>query len=364
LILPVLLALSGSGCAIVDVKVTNPIPGMSKVAIVPFFDQTPEPVTVLTPSPITVVDGRRFAMAYFAELQKVPGFQVVPVGVTETAIIEHQLEMGRAADRQKLAALLEVDAIVIGAITDYDPYHPRLGLHVAWYSPRERTFRPGPPTKPLEHSLLRRMLKMEGKAHKDALKAARKNKSAEDCPPGTEHSETASLEPSARGQSPDDNFPLQRNGNHTRGLRPAVYLSDPSQRTFVTPVADLPATFPPGGNQQILPQPIPGASTGPNGSSPNGSSSMAMVPTSGEWAFQQPIMSYTRYFDGTDADLQATLRDYVELSGERRGGGWRAYLDRSEDFIRFTSHLMINEMFMLHGGEAKRRYVWKFRKYK
>ena len=72
-------------------------------------------------------------------------------------------------------------------------------------------------------------------------------------------------------------------------------------------------------------------------------------------------MSYTRVFDGTDANLTAQLRDYVELSGDLRSGGWRAYLHRSEDFIRFTQHRMVVEMLTLHGGEGKRRIVFKKR---
>jgi hypothetical protein len=75
----------------------------------------------------------------------------------------------------------------------------------------------------------------------------------------------------------------------------------------------------------------------------------------------EPIMAYTRMFDGADADLVAALRDYVELSGDRRSGGWEAYLHRSEDFIRFTAHRMILEMLMLHGGEGRRRFVVKHR---
>jgi hypothetical protein len=71
-----------------------------------------------------------------------------------------------------------------------------------------------------------------------------------------------------------------------------------------------------------------------------------------------PLMSYTRLFDGTDADLLAELRDYIELNGELRSGGWKAYLHRSEDFIRFTSHRMIHEMLTLHGGAGKRRIVF------
>jgi hypothetical protein len=77
----------------------------------------------------------------------------------------------------------------------------------------------------------------------------------------------------------------------------------------------------------------------------------------------KPFMSYTRLFDGADADLQATLRDYLEVRGDPRSGGWQGYLNRSEDFIRFTSHLMIVEMLTLHGGEGKRRIIFKHRKY-
>ena len=79
---------------------------------------------------------------------------------------------------------------------------------------------------------------------------------------------------------------------------------------------------------------------------------------------RQPFMSYTRLFDGSDSALVAHLRDYLEVSGDRRSGGWEAYLHRSEDFIRFTSHLMILEMLTLHGGQAKHQIIFKVRKYR
>ncbi len=77
-----------------------------------------------------------------------------------------------------------------------------------------------------------------------------------------------------------------------------------------------------------------------------------------------PLMSYTRVFDGADGDLVAALRDYVELNGDLRSGGWEGYLHRSDDFIRFTSYRMILEMLSLHGGEGKHRMIFKFRKYR
>ncbi|MCH9790714.1 MAG: hypothetical protein K0U82_07830, partial [Planctomycetes bacterium] len=95
-------------------SVTNPNPRLKTVALVPFFNLSQEPD----------VDGRRFALAYFAELQKVPGFQVLPLGVSEVAMVEHQLQMNNPDDVLKLAKILNVDAVVIGAITDYSPYYP------------------------------------------------------------------------------------------------------------------------------------------------------------------------------------------------------------------------------------------------
>jgi hypothetical protein len=92
----------------------------------------------------SIVDGRRFAMAYYSELQKVPGFQVVPVGVVEQVLVDLQLELNNPDDVLLLARELEVDAIVVGAVTDYEAYYPpRIGLQVAWYSPEPWRFSSG-----------------------------------------------------------------------------------------------------------------------------------------------------------------------------------------------------------------------------
>jgi hypothetical protein len=115
------------GCIIVQVGVTNPVPELSRVAIAPFFNLSHE----------QSVDGRRFALAYYSELQKVPGFQVLPVGVAEQAMFDNQLELSNPHDALKLAQILNVDIVVVGAITDYHPYYPpRIGMQISWYSPR------------------------------------------------------------------------------------------------------------------------------------------------------------------------------------------------------------------------------------
>ena len=75
------------------------------------------------------------------------------------------------------------------------------------------------------------------------------------------------------------------------------------------------------------------------------------------------LCSYTRLFDGADSDVVNRLRDYLELRGDQRSGGWQGHLHRSEDFIRFTAYSMIVEMLSLHGGVAKTQIVLKWRKY-
>lgn len=274
-------ALTGmAGCIIVAVDVTNPVPGLTTVAVAPFFNVSQEPV----------VDGRQFALAYYAELQKTPGFQVVPVGIVEQAIRDNRLQMSSGADACRLADILGVDAVVVGAVTDYSPYYPpRVGLQVSWYSNQPWTFSPSPPVT------------------LDTKRAAK------DCRP--EH-------------KPHWYWPF--GGSECAPETGAANLPTNVVR------AQSPATIP------VV----------------NGPPTTVAVPSFDPTV---PFMSYTRLFDGADAKLTARLRDYVELNGDLRAGGWEAYLQRSDDYIRFTAHLMVVEMLQLHGGEARRRIVFKMR---
>ena len=130
LTLAIYLVLAGSGCAIVEVGMRNPVVGLETVAIAPFFNLSQE----------RTVDGREFALDYYSELQKVPGFEVLPVGVAERAMVENGISLTGPHDAVRLAVILDVDAVVVGAVTDYDPYNPRIGLKVAWYSPQQFLF--------------------------------------------------------------------------------------------------------------------------------------------------------------------------------------------------------------------------------
>jgi hypothetical protein len=124
-----------SGCNFVpDIKSKpqfhNPFPQLSRVAVMPFRNQSQEPT----------LSGARVSMAYYNELQSVPGFEVVPFGVVENqlAFFESQVlrrPIGTPEDFQQFAKHLGVDAVLQGAITDYDPYYPpRMTLKVNWYA--------------------------------------------------------------------------------------------------------------------------------------------------------------------------------------------------------------------------------------
>ncbi len=314
------------GCVVVDMGVTNPVVGLSKVAVVPFFNLSTEPAA----------DGRHFAEAYFTELQKIPGFQVLPIGVTEAAIQDQRLNVQNPEDAIKLAQLLGVDAIVIGAITDYNPYYPmRVGLQVSWFSAHPWAFSPGIPIEPFAQRNLEAEVCPENEceptnSHWGRFKHWLKGKVRKT------YAEEATL---FRGQS-ESVFPPRPTA--TPGHSEPPYFEEPPPRPLIPPSPSSPDMAEP-----TKPNPLSG---------PPADKRMA-VP-------HEPLMSYTRLFDGSDAEVTATLRDYLELREDLRSGGWEAWLHRPQAFIRFATHRMIVEMLALHGGETRRRVVFIWRRYK
>jgi hypothetical protein len=361
------------GCVIVQTGVTNPIPGMTTVAVAPFVNLSAE----------RVVDGRRFALAYHAELQKVPGFQVIPVGVTEQAMVDLNLDLNSPDDALQLAKALGADAIVIGAVTDYTPYYPpRIGLQVSWYAPKPQHFSPGIPIDPHLGEAVRVWrfaalpTKSDGSRDDDLIVRAQ----SPDSPTASTIACDATADASKGPVLLAPNAPPAPQVRMVAGQTGAA----PMEAAVPSASSEPPVPPPPVASEQSPPE-VSGGTSGaksplfppancpptaadssavacppPNGI--NYGDFTAMSAVAGTYDPRQPIMSYTRLFDGSDAELTALLRDYVILSGDLRSGGWEAYLHRTEDFIRFTSHRMIVEMLTLHGGESRRRYVWMLRK--
>jgi hypothetical protein len=289
---------------------------MSKVAIVPFFNQSTEPT----------VDGHQFALAYFNELQSVPGFEVLPVDVVERAIVANQLEMEGLADVRRLAQSLGVDAVVLGTVTDFSPYYPpRCGLHVEWYAANPG-FHPIPPgyglpwgTPGEEHIPDRLVLEAEMALAREQMKTQTPPcGGAEDAASGGGDASTPPPSPADNG-SPAD---TTETGLITSTIAPGLPPAWPDPRGLISP--------PP------TPAPPPC------------------------WPSDSPVMQHTRTYNGHDSEFTEALASYYYFRDDARFGGWQSYLERSDDFIRFCCHMHIWEMLSARGGAGETRVVWRW----
>jgi hypothetical protein len=326
--------MTGSGCAlwpdhIVAPQYHNPFPQLHRVAVLPFYNQSTEPT----------VDGEAVAMAYYNELQVIPGFEVVPVGVTKqmlaASIAATGSEPRSGADFQHLAQLMGVDAIVVGSITEYSPYYPpRMGLAVDWYAANpgyhpippgyglpwgraEEEFIPSPLVREAEFALAREQLKTQTPAvppqsetKEDVAHTAHQSQNVEVLPaPKGEQISPPAPPPEAAGDAPT-----------AGGLKLPADWPDP--RGFIPP--------PPSADRPPLrPQ-------------------------------QEPLMSHTRIFHGQDIKFTERLATYYYLRDDARFGGWTGYLQRPEDFVRFCCYLHVTETLAARGGAGEAQVLWRW----
>jgi hypothetical protein len=371
--LSLLLLVSGilpllAGCQFILPEVShqpvvhNPFPQLSRVAIAPFFNQSDEPT----------VDGRLFAMAYFAELQAVPGYEIVPVGVVEEAIIDNQVDLSTPGEARRLANLLGVDAVVIGSVTDFSPYYPpRCGLRIEWYAANPG-FHSIPAGYGLPWGTPQEEYIPESLVFEAEMELARAQMATQtpNCPP------VESVESPLQGpniiappqtppQVPAEPLPAPSdvptdpaedvNANQTgselkmrTGVEHAAHESAPctngTSGAFDTSGATGPMPPP-----MALPPEWPDA----RGFIPPGPSPVRPPCV----AQQGPVMTHTRIYQGNDTDFTTALSSYVSFRDETRFGGWKTYLERSEEFIRFCCHLHISEMLTARGGGGETRVV-------
>ena len=337
----------------VEQTVYNPFPELSRVAIVPFFNHSKEPT----------VNGIEFARAYYLELQTVPGFEVVPVDIVHQTIVQHRLTLHGPGDVRRLAQLLDVDAVVIGAVTDYRPYYPpRLGLHVEWYA-RNPDMQPILPGFGIPWGTRRARKLPEWIALEASLAWARavlKHHRPIDPP----------AKPAVSGNppEPEDSSSPEAKNSTAGAVSAAPSLQEAWFSGEVTDIAP-PRTTNPG--REAVPIPLlppstlagdPQAETGPpgttlqeNGPLPNLNREVPKVSVS---TTVEPVMVHTRVYSGNDPHFAQALATYYHFREESRFGGWQGYLERSEDFIRFCCRLHIHEMLMARGGAGKKRVLW------
>jgi hypothetical protein len=349
----------------------NPFPQLTKVAVAPFINLSTDPS----------VDGREFGLAYFTELQSIPGFEVLPIGVVETAMRDNHLTLSSAADCRRLAQFLGVDAVVVGAVTDFDPYYPpRCALQVEWYAANP-CFHPIPPGYGLpwgtpaeedipkslvletEMSLARAQLKTQTPAYEKEPPAALPARRS------TVNDDSVRL---ANGQSPTlpsaadaEGHPSGKPATGAAGATVSASsdrqdktvgaaASGPQRSILVGPGAApaIELAGEPGGSHRGLPPDWPD----PSGLIPP-------PPSCGRpecHPSDDPVLRHTRTYHGADPEFTAALRTWATFRDDARFGGWASYLQRSDDFIRFCCHKHIAEMLTARGGAGETRVLLRW----
>ncbi len=399
LALACLLPLCGGCSLIVPTKahrpvIRNPFPQLSRVAVTPFFNQSDEPT----------VDGRQVAMAYFAELQATPGFEVVPLGVVEEAMIAHRVDLHGPGEARRLAKILGVDAVVVGSVTDFSEYYPpRLGLRVEWYTANlgfhEIPAGYGLPWGTSEEEFIPDSLVYESQL---ALAKAEMAAKTPDCdafcqplpaPPLTPI-ENAPL-PSANGTDGSP-APVEGSGNGSGATAPNAKAGAPQANPqkpeapdsgastslrildnhvqMASAQEELPASDAADANAANAPAAGATGATGTSGEGAAVASSnvgqndpQCLAPPAPPVLhrppcipYDGPVLSHTRIYKGNDEDVTEALQGYVFFSNDNRYGGWRSYLARSDDYIRFCCHMHICEMLSARGGSRKTDVVYRW----
>jgi hypothetical protein len=378
LLLTCVLIAVESGCSLILPEIShkpvirNPFPQLSRVAVAPFFNQSDEPT----------VDGRAIAMAYFAELQDTQGFEVVPVGVVEEAMILNRVDLSGPGEARRLAKLLGVDAVVVGAVTDYSPYYPpRIGLRVEWYTANpglhEIPAGYGLPWHTPEEEFIPDSLAYEAKMSLARAQLATQSPACDEmCQPLSAPPLTAPLPP----QGDQETYDLKSEEVKEPLDEKAVEGGEPSAGVWnELRVAQATEELP---NAQPLPAaPREPTSTtdgtgGPSGATnsigttdtlppnwPDESCFAPPLPQSSRpdcWPHNGPVLMHTRIYKGTDSDVTEALKSYVYFRDDARFGGWESYLQRSDDFVRFCCHMHISEMLSARGGSRKTQVLWRW----
>jgi hypothetical protein len=348
--------LLSSGCAMLPEVVHqptlhNPFPQISKVAVAPFFNLSLEPK----------LDGLSAAEAYAAELAEVPGYVVIPVSQVQVMIQAYGLRMENDRDARRLAQILEVDAVVVGAVTEYTPYYPpRMTLQVQWFTANpyfhpipagyglpwgtagEKDI-PGPLVFQAEMALAKEQLKTQSPTYK---------KTPPDSPTSTDGGGSNSPGPSPGASGETLKGTTSGNKHDVRTVSHEAADGGKPADSAAAPAALELMTLTPGENGQGLPPNWPN----PHGFIPRPPAAQvpAGVPS------EEPVMQYMKSYRGNDAEFTTALEDYYYSRDDDRLGGWQSYLRRSDDFIRFCCRLHIWEMLSARGGAGETRVVWRW----
>lgn len=388
-----------SGCTLVPETrqrdtLHNPFPQMKRVAVLPFYNQSHQPN----------VDGEAVARSYYAALQAIPGFEVLPVGVTSTQYRAFSMQYGEprvGADFQRLAQMMDVEAIVVGSVTDFDAYYPpRMGMTVHWYAANEG-FHAIPPgyglpwgTEAEEKIPARIVREAEFELARSQLKTQTPQRMPEATPIDQAAEDIVKPEPDFANANPlrkeadpfgDDESPkASDSAGVIRLVDHHSYQAEVAEHQVISPtmapsIDDGDVVWENGNGWEeegmgwegdVI---VDGGLVDANGmmyEETCGSEPFAsMAPLPPAWpdptdlipdppamappamiVQHDPVISHTRLYRGDDPYFTQRLADYVETGDDARGMAWQGYIKRSDDFIRFCCHLHIVEMLESRGG--------------
>ena len=340
----------------------NPFPQLTKMAVAPFFNLSSEPT----------VDGRQFAEDYFAALQSIPGFEVVPVGVTEKAMRANGIQLNGPDQARQLAQILGVDAVVIGAVTDFSPYYPpRCGLQVEWYAANPG-FHPVPPGYGLpwgttEEEYIPPSLVLESEMALARAQLATQSPQPIDpklLPPPSQSARprealilpAVAAAPAAILAAPLRNGEKSHDPNSQQSQQPdpsgvvAAMLSLPTAGSAASGVVPAGAVADAGGPEFPPNWPDPRGFIPP----PPSPQRPPYIPSN------EPVLRHADFYSGNDADFTTALENYHYSRDDARKDGWQGTLQRSDEFIRFCCYKHIAEMLTAHGGGGETQVLYRW----
>lgn len=314
-----------AGCAALPEKLHqpqfhNPFPQLHRVAVLPFYNQSAEPT----------VDGEAVAIAYYNELQAIPGFEIMPIGVAKQMLSASGIEPRTSADFQKLARLMNVDAVLVGSVTEYSPYYPpRMGIAVDWYAANP-SFHPIPAGYGLPWGTSDEEFIPDALVQQAEYELARQQLQTQTPAIPADSDDSGSVTPTSALQAADESRKPPTQSDQPAPSEPRKLAGQP---------ANLPPDWPdPRG---FIPAP-------PSAERP------AARPQF------EPIISHVRVYHGNDSDFTQRLSSYFDFRDDARFGGWEGYLQRPDDFLRFCCHVHVTETLAARGGAGDSRVVWRW----
>lgn len=364
------------GCSLVPETrqqelIHNPFPQLKRVAIVPFFNQSSEPT----------VDTDLVSEKYYAALQSVPGFEVLPIGVAKAQWMQYAMTHGEpqtGAQFQQLAKQMGVEAIVVGSVTDYDTYYPpRMAMTVHWYAANEG-FHPIPagyglPWGTEQEAQIPRRIAREAEFELARSQLATQTPlSNETVVPvsGQKVDQTSGEFDISQGVQINNglqtvpgriilNPPAMSDSYATR--QPPTVTDDPFNHPFGDETVEIEMNGDEFGEFVELDAPMPSEWPNPTDLIPDPPSPVRPVAS----ANHKPVLSHTKLYRGDDSYFTNRLADFVETGDDARPGGWQGYLKRSDDFVQFCCHLHITEMLESRGGSEQSDLIlrWPLSRY-